>query len=123
MTNFGFDKYFNMPSRKSYSLETKVTVVKRYHELGENTSDLHILFSSTGTLWSMANVVVLLNDKGSYTQTWWLGNCSHISSCAYKCGGALIFGNKPMRLYARKYGTGNLLGILQSLQKSVAKNK
>ena len=50
VTNLGFDNYFNMPSSNSYSLETKLTVVKRYHELGENTSDLHILFSSTGTL-------------------------------------------------------------------------
>ena len=74
VTNFGLYKYFNMPSRKSYSLETKLLVVKRYHELGENTSDLHILFSSTGTLWNVANVVVLLNDKWTCTQTWWLLN-------------------------------------------------
>ena len=71
VTNFDFDKYFNMPSRKSYSLERKLTVVKRYHELGENASGLHILFSSTGTLWNEANVV-LLNDKYTCTQTWWL---------------------------------------------------
>ena len=75
-----------MPSRKSYSLETMLTVVKQYHELGENTSDLHILFSSTSTLWNVANVLALLNDKWTCTQTWWLlnvGNSSHISSCSY----------------------------------------
>ena len=52
------------------------------------TSDLHIQFSSTGTLWNVANVVVLLNDDGPVHKPG-----------GFECG--KLFTYKPMRLYMR----------------------
>ena len=76
------------------------------------TSDLHIQFSSTGTLWNVANVVVLLNDDGPVHKPGGF-ECGKLFTYKpmrlYMRGaliyeGALIFGNKPICLYARKYG-------------------